>query len=114
MAKPVAAPPERRAGDVQQRIAQQRGGQVRGSAAAEELERCVTQHGFVGMVTATHVREKNLDHPSFDPVWETAERLGVAVCTHGGGQAPGQTPFAIDRFTTGALVAEHGAAAVAH
>lgn len=67
-------------------------------AAAEELERCVTQHGFVGLVTATHIRDKNLDHPSFDRVWETAERLGVAVCTHGGGQAPGQTPLMIDRF----------------
>lgn len=69
-------------------------------AAAEELERCVSQHDFVGMVTATHVREKNLDDPSFDVVWETAQRLDVAVCTHGGGQAPGQTPFAIDRFDT--------------
>ncbi len=69
-------------------------------AAAEELERCVTQHGFVGMVTATHIRDKDLDDPSFDVVWETAQRLGVAVCTHGGGQAPGQTPFAIDRFDT--------------
>ena len=68
--------------------------------AAEELERCVSQHGFVGMVTATHIREKNLDDPSFDVVWRTAERLGVAVCTHGGGQAPGQVPFAIDRFPT--------------
>lgn len=68
--------------------------------AAEELERCVSEHGFIGMVTATHVREKNLDHPSFDVVWETAQRLDVAVCTHGGGQAPGQTPFAIDRFDT--------------
>jgi predicted TIM-barrel fold metal-dependent hydrolase len=66
--------------------------------AAEELERCVSKHGFVGMVTATHIREKNLDHESFDVVWQTAERLGVAVCTHGGGQAPGQTPFAIERF----------------
>ena len=68
--------------------------------AAEELERCVSEHGMVGMVTATHVREKDLDHPSFDVVWRTAERLGVAVCTHGGGQAPGQTPFAIERFET--------------
>ena len=67
--------------------------------AAEELERCVTQHRMVGLVTATHIREKNLDHPSFDVVWQTAERLGVAVCTHGGGQAPGQTPFVVERFT---------------
>jgi len=66
--------------------------------AAAELERCVQDHGFVGMVTATHIRELNLDAPEFDVVWETAERLGVAVCTHGGGQAPGQTPVAIERF----------------
>ena len=66
--------------------------------AAAELERCVRDHGFVGMVTATHIRERNLDARDFDVVWETAERLGVAVCTHGGGQAPGQTPVAIDRF----------------
>lgn len=70
------------------------------SRAAEELERCVTEHGFVGMVTATHIREKNLDDPGFDVVWRTAERLGVAVCTHGGGQAPGQIPFGIERFDT--------------
>jgi predicted TIM-barrel fold metal-dependent hydrolase len=68
--------------------------------AAEELERCVTEHGFVGLVTATHIREKNLDDPSFDVVWATAQRLGVAVCAHGGGQAPGQQPFAIERFST--------------
>jgi len=66
--------------------------------AADELERCVSEHGFVGMVTATHIREKNLDNSSFDVVWQTAERLGVAVCTHGGGQAPGQTPILVDRF----------------
>lgn len=68
--------------------------------AAEELDRCVSEHGFVGMVTATHIRERNLDDPSFDVVWETAQRLDVPVCTHGGGQAPGQTPFGIERFDT--------------
>jgi predicted TIM-barrel fold metal-dependent hydrolase len=70
------------------------------SRAAEELERCVSEHGFVGMVTATHVQERNLDDPAFDVVWAAAERLGVAVCTHGGGQAPGQVPFGIERFGT--------------
>ena len=33
-------------------------------------------------------------------VAEAAERLGVPVCVHGGGQAPGQVPIAIDRFST--------------
>ncbi|MGQ0805036.1 MAG: amidohydrolase family protein [Actinomycetota bacterium] len=71
-------------------------------AAGEELDRCVTGSPdvFVGMVTAQHVRDQNLDDPSFDVVWETAQRLDVAVCTHGGGQAPDQIPFAIERFTT--------------
>jgi predicted TIM-barrel fold metal-dependent hydrolase len=68
--------------------------------AAEELERCVGELGFVGLVTATHIRAKDLDDPSFDVVWATAQRLGVPVCAHGGGQAPGQTPFAIERFAT--------------
>ena len=70
------------------------------SAAAAELERCVTEHGFVGMVTAQHILDRNLDHASFDAVWSTAERLNVPVCVHGGGQAPGQVPVAIDRFST--------------
>ena len=68
--------------------------------AARELERCVSEHGAVGMVTATHVREHDLSNQRFDPVWETASRLGVAVCTHGGGQAPGQSVVLIDRFDT--------------
>jgi uncharacterized protein len=67
-------------------------------AAAEELERCVRTYGFVGLVCAQHILDKNLDHPSFDAVWRTAERLGVAVCVHGGGQAPGQVPFVIERL----------------
>jgi uncharacterized protein len=71
-------------------------------AAAEELERVVTQHPgtFVGMSTTQHLRERNLDDPVFDVVWETAQRLDVAVCTHGGGQAPDQFPFGIDRLST--------------
>jgi len=68
--------------------------------AADELERCVTEHRFVGMVTAQHILERNLDDPAFDVVWATAQRLGVPVCVHGGGQAPGQVPIAIDRFST--------------
>jgi uncharacterized protein len=67
-------------------------------AAAEELERCVREHGFVGMVCAQHVLDKNLDDASFDVVWATAQRLGVAVTVHGGGQALGQVPFVIERL----------------
>jgi len=69
-------------------------------AAAAELRRAVTELGLVALVTRQHVRDKNLDHPSFDVLWAEAERLGVPVCLHGGGQAPDQVPIAIDRFKT--------------
>jgi uncharacterized protein len=69
-------------------------------AAAAELRRCVKEHGFVGMVTPQHVRERNLDHPSFDVVWETAQALDVTVCVHGGGQAIDQVPIGVDRWKT--------------
>jgi predicted TIM-barrel fold metal-dependent hydrolase len=69
-------------------------------AAAAELRRAVRELGMVGMVTPQHVREKNLDHPSFDVVWKTAEELGVAVCVHGGGQAIDQVPIGVDRWKT--------------
>src|SRR5207244_1130008 len=42
----------------------------------------------------------NLDHPSFDVVWAEAERLGVPVCVHGGGQAIDQVPIGVDRWKT--------------
>ena len=69
-------------------------------AAAAELRRAVTELGLVGMVVTQHVRDKNLDDPDFDVVWAEAERLGVPVCVHGGGQAPDQHPIAVDRFRT--------------
>src|SRR2546422_500083 len=55
---------------------------------------------MVGMVTPQHIRERNLDHPSFDVVWREAERLGVPVCVHGGGQAIDQVPIGVDRWST--------------
>jgi uncharacterized protein len=69
-------------------------------AAVAELRRCVKELGMVGMVTPQHVREKNLDHPSFDALWSEAEKLGVAVCIHGGGQAIDQVPIGVDRWNT--------------
>ena len=69
-------------------------------AAAAELRRAVTELGMVGMVTPQHIREKNLDDRSFDVVWAEAERLGVPVCVHGGGQAIDQVPIGVDRWST--------------
>jgi uncharacterized protein len=50
--------------------------------AALEFERCVTRLGFVGTMLCGRTREKNLDHPEFLPIFETAEKLGVPVFLH--------------------------------
>src|ERR1044071_3244120 len=69
-------------------------------AAAKELRRAVIELGLIGMVTPQHVREKNLDDRSFDVVWAEAEKLGVPVLVHGGGQAVDQEPIGVQRFST--------------
>ncbi len=70
--------------------------------AAAELDRCFTQYPdvFVGMVTAQHVLDRNLNHPALDAVWEVADSHSAAVCVHGGGQAPDQVPIVLDRYDT--------------
>ena len=59
--------------------------------AAAELERCVRDLGFRGAQIGTHVDAnehchgadcRNLDHPSLDVVWGTAESLGAAIFVH--------------------------------
>ncbi|HVF72960.1 MAG TPA: amidohydrolase family protein [Chthoniobacterales bacterium] len=59
--------------------------------AAGELERCVGELGFRGIQIGSHVDAnenchgpdcRNLDHPSLDPIWATAEKLGAAIFVH--------------------------------
>jgi len=59
--------------------------------AAQELERCVKELGLRGVEIGTHVDPndhchgpdcRNLDHPSLDVVWKTAERLNAAIFVH--------------------------------
>lgn len=50
--------------------------------AAREIERCMKTLGLAGIEIGTHVNNINLDHPMFDPVWETAEKTGAAVFVH--------------------------------
>src|SRR4029453_13701295 len=61
--------------------------------AAQELERCGSQLGFRGVEIGTHVDPnehchgsdcRNLDHPSLDVVWKTAEQLNTPVFVHAG------------------------------
>lgn len=50
--------------------------------AVVELERAVTQLGFVGTMLAGRTREKNLDHPDFRSVLAKAAELRVPVFIH--------------------------------
>lgn len=52
------------------------------SAAAKELERAVSRHGFRGAMIATNVAGANLDEARFDPFWQKAQELGVPVILH--------------------------------
>lgn len=50
-------------------------------AAAAELERCV-KAGMKGAMIHGLANGEFLDEPQFDPIWATAERLGVPIYLH--------------------------------
>jgi len=59
--------------------------------AAQELTRCVRELGLRGVEIGTHVDPndhchgpncRNLDHPSLDIVWKTAQDLNAAIFVH--------------------------------
>jgi aminocarboxymuconate-semialdehyde decarboxylase len=59
--------------------------------AADELERCVRDLGLRGVEIGSHVDAnehchgadcRNLDHPSLDVIWRTAEELNAAIFVH--------------------------------
>lgn len=51
-------------------------------AAGEELERAVTQLGFVGALINGHTNGAYLDEHPYWRIWERAERLGVPIYLH--------------------------------
>ena len=51
-------------------------------AAADELDRSVREHGFVGCMSYGAVDGKYLDHVDFEPVTGRAEALGVPIYIH--------------------------------
>lgn len=51
-------------------------------AAADELERCVKEHGFVGTLITGTYQGKFYDDPSFFPVFEKAAVLDVPISWH--------------------------------
>jgi 2,3-dihydroxybenzoate decarboxylase len=52
------------------------------AAAADELERTVTQMGFKGAMVNGHTHGAYLDEPKFRVVWERAAALGVPIYLH--------------------------------
>jgi predicted TIM-barrel fold metal-dependent hydrolase len=51
-------------------------------AAADELDRCVADHGFVGAMVHGHTRGRFLDDKAFWPIFARAEKLGVPIFLH--------------------------------
>ena len=51
-------------------------------AAADELERCVSELGFRGAMVDGHTDGRFLDDPRFEPLLARAERLGVPIYVH--------------------------------
>jgi 2,3-dihydroxybenzoate decarboxylase len=52
------------------------------TAAADELERCIRELGFCGVMINGHTNGQYLDHPSLAPFWERAAALGAPVYIH--------------------------------
>jgi aminocarboxymuconate-semialdehyde decarboxylase len=50
--------------------------------AADELKRAVTTLGLRGTMIGSNAMGKNLDDPSFEPLWATAESLDALVIIH--------------------------------
>jgi 2,3-dihydroxybenzoate decarboxylase len=52
------------------------------TAAADELERCMGELGFCGVMINGHTNGQYLDHPSLAPFWERAAALRAPVYLH--------------------------------
>jgi 2,3-dihydroxybenzoate decarboxylase len=52
------------------------------AAAADELERCMRELKFCGVMINGHTNGMYLDHPSLHPFWERAEALNAVVYLH--------------------------------
>jgi aminocarboxymuconate-semialdehyde decarboxylase len=55
--------------------------------AADELKRAVSKLGLRGAMIGSNVMGRNLDDPSFEPLWATAEELGAFIFIHPTGVA---------------------------
>lgn len=55
---------------------------VNPEASALELERCVKTLGFKGTMLGARVGYRNLDHPNFSPIFESASAPHVTISLH--------------------------------
>jgi aminocarboxymuconate-semialdehyde decarboxylase len=55
--------------------------------AADELRRAMTKLGLHGAMIGSNCRGKNLDDPSFEPIWAAAEELDAFMMIHPGNVA---------------------------
>ena len=49
--------------------------------AVQELHR-IKEIGLVGIQIGSNINDKNLNEPEFYPIWETCEKLGLAIFVH--------------------------------
>lgn len=66
--------------------------------AADELERCVTQHGFLGGMVNGTTGNLFLDDPRFEPLLARFERLGVPLYLHPAPPPPAVREVYYDRL----------------
>jgi len=52
------------------------------SLSIQELRRCKTELNLPGVEIATHINNKNLDHPDFFPLWKEMEELDMCLFIH--------------------------------
>ena len=55
--------------------------------AADELRRAITKLGLHGAMIGSNINGKNLDDPSFEPLWATAQDLDAFMMIHPGNVA---------------------------
>ena len=66
--------------------------------AVAELDRCINDLGFEGVIVGSHIGEKNLDAPEFHPLYEKAEETDAAIFVH-----PWDMPWRSQPFWAGWL-----------
>jgi len=72
-------------------------------AAATELERAVTELGFVGALIDNHVNGTYYEGPEYDTLWSTAQTLNVPIYLHPVWPSENMLPqYSSAHFTAGA------------